>query len=321
MPKILFTADLHIKIGQENVPIEWVENRFNEFINQLSIMQDKADLLILGGDIFDRVPSGKYGVREISLYYDLIHSCKIPTIIYSGNHEALTKNSTFLSNLSVSSSRLNPKVTILDECYSNNEYGIDVIPYNKLKQDIVKNSSNNILCTHVRGEIPPHVKPEIDLDVFKSWEIVLAGDLHNYDNCQRNILYPGSPYTTSFHRSLVKTGAILLDTDTLKHEWLEFSLPQLIRKTVKSSEPMPLHEYHHVIYEVEGNISDLSSITDKSITKKLIKQVKEDSLIFTNSMKKEDELKDYLLYILNCTEEQASELVAEYTSINPEASI
>ena len=66
----------------------------------------------------------------------------------------------------------------------------------------------NICFTHVRGEIPPHVKPEMDLELFAKYDLVLAGDLHSYENSQKNILYPGSPVTTSFHRHNVDTGII-----------------------------------------------------------------------------------------------------------------
>ena len=51
--KILFTADLHIKLGQKNVPIDWAKNRYNLLIEQLATIQDSADMIVLGGDIFD----------------------------------------------------------------------------------------------------------------------------------------------------------------------------------------------------------------------------------------------------------------------------
>jgi len=49
----------------------------------------------------------------------------------------------------------------------------------------------------------PHVKPEVDLDRFEDFPVVFAGDLHAHSNTQRNIVYPGSPMTTSFHRKEV----------------------------------------------------------------------------------------------------------------------
>jgi hypothetical protein len=41
--KVLFTADVHIKLGQKNVPIEWAKNRFNMLWSQLEAIQKKND--------------------------------------------------------------------------------------------------------------------------------------------------------------------------------------------------------------------------------------------------------------------------------------
>lgn len=324
MAKVLFTADLHIKIGQENVPPSWVENRFNLFVNQLLAMieTNKVDLVVFGGDLFDRIPSGKNGIKEVSMFLYLMSIMPIKTIVYSGNHEAVTKTTTFLSDFKPAVTKINPLVTIIDEYYSIPELNIDIIPYNLLKEDKYPDRLNNrILLTHVRGEIPPHVKPEIDLDKLDRWEVVLAGDLHNYENCQRNILYPGSPYTTSFHRSKVTTGAILFDTDNLTHDWLKFDLPQLIRKTVRINDPMPVTDYDHTVYELEGNVVELASITDKSVTKKLEASSKDVSLILTNNMRIIDELKEYLLYICMLDDIQVDNILQEYITINPEAQV
>lgn len=322
MPKLLFTADLHIKIGQENIPIDWTENRFVMFVDQLVQMCKKADLLVIGGDLFDRIPSGERGVKEVSLFFYLISLLPIRTIIYAGNHEALTKTTTFLSAFKDSVNKINPLVDIVDTYVSLDEYDVDIIPYNLLKSDSYPEELNNrILLTHVRGEIPPHVKPEIDLSKLERWEVVLAGDLHSYENSQGNILYPGSPYTTSFHRSKVQTGAILLDTNTLNHEWLLFSLPQLIRKTVRVGESTEPTEYDHTIFEVEGNRVELASITDKNITKKLEAVIKEDSLILSKNMKIYEELTEYLLYIVGLDQTQVDSVLEVYHAINAEAKI
>ena len=226
--KILFTADIHIKLNQKNVPVDWAKNRYELFIDQLRKLQSTCDLLVLGGDVFDRMPT----MEELEVYYDLVASIKIPCIIYPGNHESLKKDTTFFTFLKRSTQRLNKLVTVIDDYYKLEN--IDFIPYNKLKEFDPKLFSGDILFTHVRGEIPPHVKPEIDLDVFDRWQVVLAGDLHSYENSQRNILYPGSPCTTSFHRNIVSTGVIIFDTVSLKHTWEQLELPQLLRKTIKA---------------------------------------------------------------------------------------
>lgn len=299
--KILFTADIHIKLGQKNVPIDWAKNRFRLFIDQLGQMQEQADLVIVGGDVFDRLPT----MDEVELYFEFVEGFKKPTVIYSGNHEMLKKDTTFLTNLKRSTNRLNPLVTMVDDYHSElMGGGIDIIPYNKLK-DFQDNYSTldfhgRVLCTHVRGEIPPHVKPEINLDLLNRWDIVLAGDLHSYDNSQRNILYPGSPYTTSFHRHSVDTGAILLDYDTLDHVWLKFKLPQLIRKTVGVSDPKPPTDFDHTIYEVEGDMHELGELEDSElIANKVLKRDTDTALILDQDMTLSEEVAEYLKFILN----------------------
>jgi hypothetical protein len=142
--------------------------------------------------------------------------------------------------------------------------------------------------------------------------VVLAGDLHSYDNCQRNILYPGSPATTSFHRSVVDTGVILFDTDTLGHEWVKLKLPQLIRKTIRAGEDMPATEYHHTIYEVEGDMSELANMEDNELLdKKVVKREVDTALILEPDMTLEAEVDEYLRYILQLNDEAINKALKE----------
>jgi len=41
--QVLFTADIHIKLGQKNVPVEWARNRYKLLWQQLAEQQSKAD--------------------------------------------------------------------------------------------------------------------------------------------------------------------------------------------------------------------------------------------------------------------------------------
>lgn len=302
--KILFTADLHIKLIQKNVPVEWARNRYNLLIEKLVKLQKDCDLFIIGGDIFDRIPS----MEELEIYYDLVHSCSIPTLIYPGNHEMLSRNTTFFSYLKNSTNRLNGKVGVIDDYYFTDEF--DIIPYNKLKEFDPINFHNKILFTHVRGNITPHVKAEIDLSLLDRWEVVIAGDLHSYENSQRNIIYPGSPITTSFHRSHVDTGVIIFDTNTFTHAWVKLDLPQLLRKTIQAGDPMPATSPDYTIYEIEGDMLELGDIEDNElIDKKVIKREVDTALILNPEMSLQEELKEYLLYILQLSEETVEEVV------------
>lgn len=313
--KILFSADWHIKLGQKSVPSDWQKNRFRMMFNQVSkVYKEKdCDLLIIGGDIFDRMPT----MEELELYFEwleVVNLGKINTIIYPGNHEAVKKNTSFLSNLKViTSAATGGYAKIIDDYYSDDI--LDIIPYNRLKeyspQDV--DFHNKILCTHVRGEIPPHVTPEVPLDIFDRWEVVLAGDLHSYDNCQRNILYPGSPITTSFHRQLVDTGVIIIDSDSLKHEFITLSLPQLLRKTVTNKNEMVKTEFHHTIYELEGDAADMAIKVDSDLLdKKLVRKESKSSLGFRPDMSIKEELGIYLKEVMKLDDEKIVKIKTIY---------
>lgn len=307
--KVLLSADWHIKIGAKNIPTDWAKHRYKTLFKEIEKFADKVDIHLLSGDVFDRVPS----LDELELFFEFISNTTMETYIIGGNHENLKRNTTFLSNLKSVVSTLNNKVTIIDDFFT--KYGIDFIPYNKLKE-WEKDSDNifvglgRILCTHVRGDIPPHVKAEVDLSLFEKWKIVLAGDLHSYSNSQRNILYPGSPITTSFHRNLVDTGVILFDTDTLKHEWVKLKVPQLIRKTIKVGDEMTPTNYHHTIYEIEGDMSELSSVeSSELLDKKIVSKSEDTSLILDPSMSILDEVEEYARYILNLNDSVVKEML------------
>jgi len=304
---ILFTADWHIKLGQKNVPKKWALDRYISFFEQVHAIE--CDEHIIGGDIFDRVPS----MEELALYWAFIAGVETPTTIFDGNHEATRKNKTFFSYLDHATSLVNPLVEIVDTYNRRADYGI--LPYCELHKSgsIEIMDATKPLFTHVRGEIPPHVKPEVDLDRFNDFPVVFAGDLHAHSNTQRNIVYPGSPMTTSFHRNKVETGYILIDENTWDWTWYPFELPQLLRRTVNTAEEMIATDYDHTIYEIEGDVQQLSLIENSELLdKKVIKRNSEATLILAKDMPIDEELAEYLLYILEIPEEQVKNLVATF---------
>ena len=296
---ILFTADIHIKIGQKNVPQDWAINRYQLYLNELDKVQNNIAMHIVGGDIFDRMPS----LIELSIYFDMITKITVPTLLFSGNHEATKKNETFFDSLAQVTASLNPLASIITKTIEY--YDFTILPYNDLHKpnSIEKCNKDKPLFTHVRGEIPPHVKPEVDLDRFNDFPVVFAGDLHSHSNTQRNIVYPGSPMTTSFHRSLVETGYILIENDFSDWKWEPFKLPQLIRKTVSSPDEMVPTDFHHTIYELEGDLQQLSTVANSDLLDKKI--VKRDTEVTLNLKDKSlaEELALYLEEVLQLPED------------------
>tara|TARA_Y100000356_G_scaffold115824_1_gene105066 strand:- start:142 stop:531 length:390 start_codon:yes stop_codon:yes gene_type:complete len=119
--------------------------------------------------------------------------------------------------------------------------------------------------------------------------------------------------TTSFHRNVVKTGYLLIDDDW-SWTWHEFDLPQLIRKTVTTADEMVQTDWHHTIYEVEGDVSDLSGVKNSDLLdKKVIKRKTEATLILDKEMTIEEELGEYLSYILELDDDKVKKIIGVFS--------
>jgi DNA repair exonuclease SbcCD nuclease subunit len=305
--KILFTADLHIRIGQKNIPREWALKQYKIMFSEIDRVfeEQECELEIHGGDIFDKVPT----MEELSVYIGYLwRDAKRNRLIYDGNHEATKKGDTFLKYLMP----MIPTNTELNGKY--HAAGFDILPYMELHKLKNYKPLSNILLTHVRVEIPPHVKPEVDLDLFDQWDIVFAGDLHAHGNSQRNIVYPGSPRTVTFHRNEVKLGVIVFDTNKPKDwEWHEIKVPQLIRKTVDKAEDMIKTNFHHTIYELTGSVLDLAGIDkDSELLDKKIIQHEQAATLDLNNMTIEEELEKYLTEITQLSKPEVQEVLEVY---------
>jgi len=317
---ILFTADWHIKLGQKNVPVAWACSRYKMFFEQIYDLEKDVDLHIIGGDLFDRVPS----MDELTLYFDFVKGVTVRTIIFDGNHEATRKNKTFFTNLKKVTEQLNSLVTVIDETTVDDFSNYAILPYADLhRKNSIEDISSAVLFTHVRGEIPPHVQPEVDLSRFDKFKVVFAGDLHAHSNTQRNIVYPGSPMTTSFHRNNVETGYLMIDdNDGFQWTWHTFDLPQLIRKTVTDPSEMVQTEFDHTIYEIEGDVSDLSNIKNSELLdKKVIKRKTEATLILGKEMTMEEELGEYLSYILELDDSKVKNILGVFSDYAKEVTV
>ena len=116
--------------------------------------------------------------------------------------------------------------------------------------------------------------------------------------------------TTSFHRNEVSTGYLLINPQNWEWMWEPFELPQLIRKTVSSTEEMIPTDYHHTIYEIEGDIQELANVKNTELLdKKVVKRSSEATLVMDKEMSIQEELVEYLSYILEIPEQRIPQIV------------
>lgn len=296
---ILFVADEHVLFRRKGVPAEFEKARYSQLFDYLLNLSTHPNCVAVchGGDCFDRAPT----IQETALVVRYLNAVVKPTYVIPGNHEQLKKDTTFLSELSNMVS--NPLVTIISDyaTYNIADRAIDFIPFNRLKQFEKEGNSalnSELLITHVRGCIPPHVTPEVDLSIFDRWKLVLAGDLHSHSNSQRNIVYAGSPLTTSFYRTKPKKGILKVDLDTLGIEFIDLNLPALIKLTVESKDEI-----------TENTTEDFISYDIVPKVEAII-EAKEDTVFH-----KEASREEAILAVLDAEESKKQEVINLYVNI------
>lgn len=300
--KILHVADIHINLHKKKIPYAWQSNRFKMLFEKLLELEKDCDVTVLAGDIFDKKPE----TDEICLFLSYANSVTKPTLAIPGNHEASTKGNTFLEHFETEHAINNPNF-ILHTKNSRIEIGgqgFQLFPYGEMQLgNIPKYVEGDILVTHIRGEVPPHITAEFDFDKISKWPLTLLGDLHfQHKYKDYNIYYSGSPINTTFDRSDAREyGVNIIEYNNPNDYTVTFydlELPKLIRYTVDSDTELKADKYHHVVYEVTGTIDKLSKIQNHELLdKKIAEKPQENSVLDLSDKSLIEELESYLEFI------------------------
>lgn len=314
--KILHAADIHIDLHKQKVPLAWQLNRFKQFFQKMLELEKSHDLVVLAGDIFDAHPK----IDETTLFNSYLNKVTVPTIVIPGNHEASKKGETFLQAYIRDEAISNPNVMFFTKNARINfkGYWIQMFPYPEVQKDNLENYlEKDILITHIRGEIPPHITAEYDFEKLRDYKLVLLGDLHFYHKYKNyNVFYPGSPLNINFDRNEDKKYGVISHTywkEGHTHTFIDLELPKLIRRKIKAGEEMIDDPVHRVIYEVEGSLSDIQKVAKTDLLdKKIIDIPRSQSALDLKNKNLIEELATYLSY-LNINK---SELLEEFTNLN-----
>lgn len=309
MIKILCSADWHIMLHKKKVPYKWQEQRFKSFFRKLLGMEANHDIHVIAGDVFDKKPEPD----EICLFLSYINSVTIPTYIIPGNHESTRKGESFFEYFTQDNAIKNPLVKIFTK-NSRVEFqnqGIQFFPYGEMEIDNLPSyTSGDILVTHIRGEVPPHITAEYDFDRLSPWKLILLGDLHFYHQYKdTNAYYPGSPLNVSFDRDDTRQYGVLsidlVDSSNYSVHFVDLRLPKLLRKRINISEEMKQDETNHTVYEVTGSIDELSMMKNSELLDKKIADSSTESATLDLKNKNLIEELDLYLDFIQVKEKQA----------------
>jgi DNA repair exonuclease SbcCD nuclease subunit len=302
MIKILSSADWHINLHRKKIPVAWQMKRFQLLFDKLLEIERSCDVHVIAGDLFDKEPDPD----EICLVLSYLNSVQKPTIIIPGNHEATTRGRTFWEHFKLENTIKNSLVHILTENTRVTVCGQSfcAFPYGSVQTDkLPEYVEGDILVTHIRGEVPPHITAEYDFEKLRPWKLVLLGDLHfRHRYKDYPIYYPGSPLNTTFDRDDKREYGVDIihfnSIDDYSVNFVNLNLPKLIRRTVPVGTELTPDSYHHVIYEVTGSIDQLAKIkkTDM-LDKKMVEKPTSDATLDLKDKTLYEELEIYLRYI------------------------
>ena len=300
--KILSVADLHINLHKKKIPYSWQYDRFKMLFERLLHLEESTDVTVLAGDIFDKKPEPD----EICLFLDYANSVQNTTIAIPGNHEATSKGRTFLEHFHREQAINNSNFHLFTE-NSRIELqgqGFQLFPYGAVQtKQIPEYVEGDILVTHIRGEVPPHITEEFDFEKLRAWKLILLGDLHfRHKYKDYPAYYPGSPINTTFDRNEDREYGVDVihfnSIDDYTVEFIDLKLPKLIRRTASVGQELKSDNYNHTIYEIKGSIDELSKVKNHELLdKKIAEKPVESSKLELLDLDLTQELEKYLSYV------------------------
>ena len=249
--KILHTADLHLGKLLYGVSLIEEQKKFVEEVLYKTIENEKPDVLVISGDIYDR---GIAPISAIELFENLIVTInkkyKTPIIMISGNHDSPERLSLASELLKESGVYICTKIkdAFTPVTFSDNgvDYDFWLLPffepiqakefykddningfnecYQKILEDIKSNFKEgnvNILLAHnfvtgyklSGGESPVYVgtSGEVSAELFEEFGYVALGHIHSPQRIKENIYYSGSPLKYSFDEATQKKSLLIVE--------------------------------------------------------------------------------------------------------------
>jgi DNA repair exonuclease SbcCD nuclease subunit len=317
MIKILSSGDWHVNLRKKKVPYKWQESRYLQLFSKLHALEQMCNVHVISGDVFDETPN----TDETCLVLSYLNAVTIPTLLIPGNHSSTQKGHSFwehfkrdnsITNNKVYLSVENERVTLAGQTFQTFPYGAV-----QTKQTPV-HVPGDILVTHIRGEVPPHISAEYDFELLRSWKLILLSDLHfNHRYKDYPAYYPGSPLNTTFDRDDKRAYGVdiieLRSIDDYTVHFHDLDLPKLIRRTVPVGTVMTADPKHHVIYEVTGTIDELALVEKSALLDK--KMVDKPASSATLDLKDKSIIQELELYLNHIKVADVHTVIQEYKTL------
>ena len=228
--KIAILGDTHFGMRGDSIAFH---NHYREFYTKQFfpyLVQNGITTIFQLGDLFDR---RKYiSFQSLALcrryFFDIMRDKNIQFYTLLGNHDI-----TFKNTLEVNSPQLllqeYENICIYDSPSSDNEWGIDIIPWickdNEAEVlDFIKRSANEVCFGHFelqgfemdRGNV---CHEGMDPNILSKYDLVLSGHFHHKSN-NGSIVYVGTPGEMTWADYNDERGFHIFDTETRQLEFI-----------------------------------------------------------------------------------------------------
>lgn len=276
MSKVAILGDLHIgaKAGSDTL-----EKRQRAFLNLMieTMKKEKVDTIFQLGDIFDsRKNIGLKSLRFAREFFDTLQKNDIKFYTLVGNHDIFYRES-----LEISSSDLvleqYPNVTVFSEP-TTLEFGgktFDFIPWicneNKIAcTEFIDQSRSDYCLGHLAINdfymmANTVCSDGMDREFFGGYKRVFSGHFH-LKSKGGNIIYVGTPYELNWGDAGSEKGFYILDTNRNYAKYIV--------------NPEKMHKY--VIYDAEGDSTDISSADLTDCFVRVVVRNKGDDFLYEN---------------------------------------
>jgi len=225
--KVAIYADLHLYNHHRLLVNSETALRFLTYLKTYCLEND-INTIVNAGDFF-HTKARAYAPHVIQALLRLkdINKAGLTQYMIVGNHDMANPNNTMNSIVFVFSDyvKIIPDYYFID--YENVRVHFLSFNNNLFENFIIAEEKKNVLIAHL--DIIEFIMPNgfrstrgFKISDFNEFDLVITGHYHKYQS-RENIVYVGSPYQTSFAERDQPHGFLILDTNNVSWEFVEYS--------------------------------------------------------------------------------------------------
>lgn len=271
--KVLFVGDIHIK--HSNI------EEINILIHKLS--STDADLAVLAGDILDT--HEKIDSQLMNKAYELVKAVRtrMPVYILVGNHDYINNQQFLTENHWMNGMKEWEGVTVVDiPCVVYNFAFVPYVPPGRFVEALNATTGwEDVRCIFAHQEFKGCKMGAIISTIGDEWKLeyplVISGHIHEPQQPQKNIIYPGSAINHSFGYDSQGVSVFEFNDREYTEDKIDLGLTKknIMYISVDKVKTIPASQLKKTTkFNIEGSIEEIKAFKETPQYKKMMNQSK-----------------------------------------------